>query len=368
MNPNRKLQRSICAWQSHVWSLARSAAVADPLPVRDIFKFSQQPMDGTIDHQSERTVQRFWGHDELSTAYSTITAADRPDALPRHLHGRRLRRQVQLPVVHVKWWGSYLNNFIVANFPVDKFLISFESDVPAGPNNPFSHPGEPLLNQIVRRGPTVRPAPARSPKSRSAAAARRSARRCTSTTPSCIWAKSFPEAGHRVLAQDRGPGRSAAGNHHRPEPAADVRPALGLAQPRLHDHGSARLDGAGRRSRRAYRRLPSARARRNSGLAFPGRCRDGPHRRRSSVDADGPDHAASGSRPATSRRATAAGRRPAGNRRVLKGPGVRAVHGPRTGRRPTAHRGTNEPRSSFADARTNAKTKAVELVPAGGDG
>jgi len=25
--------------------------------------------------------------------------------------------------------------------------------VPAGPDNPFSHPGEPLLNQIVRRGP-----------------------------------------------------------------------------------------------------------------------------------------------------------------------------------------------------------------------
>jgi hypothetical protein len=32
-------------------------------------------------------------------------------------------------------------------------LISFESDVPAGPNNPFSHPGQPLLNQIVKRGP-----------------------------------------------------------------------------------------------------------------------------------------------------------------------------------------------------------------------
>jgi PEP-CTERM motif-containing protein len=57
------------------------------------------------------------------------------------------------PVVHVKWWGSYLNNFVSPAFPIDKFLISFESDVPAGPNNPFSRPGTPLLNQIVRRGP-----------------------------------------------------------------------------------------------------------------------------------------------------------------------------------------------------------------------
>ena len=39
------------------------------------------------------------------------------------------------------------------NFQVNKFLISFESDVPASTANPFSRPGQPLLNQIVRRGP-----------------------------------------------------------------------------------------------------------------------------------------------------------------------------------------------------------------------
>jgi hypothetical protein len=44
------------------------------------------------------------------------------------------------PVVHVKWWGSYLNKFTTPNFPVDKFLISFESDIPAAPNVPFSRP------------------------------------------------------------------------------------------------------------------------------------------------------------------------------------------------------------------------------------
>jgi hypothetical protein len=60
------------------------------------------------------------------------------------------------PVVHVKWWGSYLNNFTTPNIPVNKFLISFETDVPdPSPTNPddFSHPGEPLLNQIVTRVP-----------------------------------------------------------------------------------------------------------------------------------------------------------------------------------------------------------------------
>ena len=56
------------------------------------------------------------------------------------------------PVVHVKWWGSYLNRPTSIPDPrVRRFLISFEEDVPVGPNNPlrFSHPGEPLLNQIV---------------------------------------------------------------------------------------------------------------------------------------------------------------------------------------------------------------------------
>jgi hypothetical protein len=58
------------------------------------------------------------------------------------------------PVVNLKWWGSYQEN---AHFEgVQKFLIVFESDVPADdPRNqyPYSHPGEPLLAQVVERGP-----------------------------------------------------------------------------------------------------------------------------------------------------------------------------------------------------------------------
>jgi hypothetical protein len=36
---------------------------------------------------------------------------------------------------------------------VTKFLIAFETDVPQSPTNPFSHPGSPLLTQIVNKGP-----------------------------------------------------------------------------------------------------------------------------------------------------------------------------------------------------------------------
>jgi hypothetical protein len=125
---------------------------ADPIPGRDILKFSQQPMDGTSITSPNGTVQRFWGHDELSTAYSTVGATG-PTPYRGTFMADDFADKFNSPVVHVKWWGSYLNNFVSPAFPIDKFLVSFESDVPAGPNNPFSRPGTPLLNQIVRRGP-----------------------------------------------------------------------------------------------------------------------------------------------------------------------------------------------------------------------
>jgi hypothetical protein len=134
-----------------IW-LAAPRASADPILGRDILKFSQRPMDGTQITSPNGTVQRFWGHDELSTAYSTVGAAG-PTPYRGTFMADDFADKFNTPVVHVKWWGSYLNNFVSPAFPIDKFLISFESDVPAGPNNPFSHPGTPLLNQIVRRGP-----------------------------------------------------------------------------------------------------------------------------------------------------------------------------------------------------------------------
>ena len=50
----------------------------------------------------------------------------------------------------VRWWGSYLQTGITQ---VDRFLISFEGDVPRRPGDPddFSHPGKPILSQIVYR-------------------------------------------------------------------------------------------------------------------------------------------------------------------------------------------------------------------------
>ena len=118
-----------------------------------MLKFSQQPMDATPIIGPNGTTQRYWGHDELSTAYGSATRYGPDDLTLGNFMADDFADKFSSPVVHVKWWGSYLNNFIVPNIPVNKFLISFESDIPAGPNNPFSRPGEPLLNQIVRRGP-----------------------------------------------------------------------------------------------------------------------------------------------------------------------------------------------------------------------
>jgi hypothetical protein len=130
-----------------------TAAVADPIKGRDILKFSQQPMDGTVIVGPTGQTQRFWGHDELSTAYSSI-GPNGPTPYRGTFMADDFADKFSSPVVHVKWWGSYLNDFINPQlFPVNKFLISFERDVPVSDNNRFSHPGEPLLNQIVHRGP-----------------------------------------------------------------------------------------------------------------------------------------------------------------------------------------------------------------------
>jgi hypothetical protein len=133
-------------------AVSLSTAVADPLPGRDVLKFSQKPLDGRPLFNPNGTVDRFWGHDELSTAYSQITPNGQTPYRGVFMADDFADR-FKSPVVHVKWWGSYLNDFIDPKLPVDKFLISFERDVPASTANPFSHPGEPLLNQIVRRGP-----------------------------------------------------------------------------------------------------------------------------------------------------------------------------------------------------------------------
>jgi len=153
MNASVALQRALIALILAACALLPvSIAFGDPLPGRDVLKFRQRPMDGTPIVNDAGGTTLYWGHDELSTAYSSAEAT-----APRIYQGVFMADDFAdkfiSPVVHVKWWGSYLNNFTTPNFPVDKFLISFESDIPQSATNPFSRPGEPLLNQIVRRVP-----------------------------------------------------------------------------------------------------------------------------------------------------------------------------------------------------------------------
>jgi hypothetical protein len=126
-----------------------SPAVADPLPGQ-VLKFQQLPLNLGLPPSTGG--QQYPGHDEWSTAYlqpqpsvstyqGTFVADDFAD-------------NFSTPVVHVKWWGSYQNNYLGNNNAgVQKFLISFESDMPSTVNpGGFSRPDQPLLTQIVTPG------------------------------------------------------------------------------------------------------------------------------------------------------------------------------------------------------------------------
>ena len=124
-------------------------AAADPIPGRNVLKFQQKPMINTT-IPGPNGPETFNGHDELSTAWGV------PDGLgnfPTHYEGTFMADdfadRFDSPVVHVKWWGSYLNQPTGTNDRVRRFLISFEDDVPQTAANNFSHPGEERFNQIV---------------------------------------------------------------------------------------------------------------------------------------------------------------------------------------------------------------------------
>src|SRR6187397_2814123 len=113
---------------------------ADPLSGRDLLKFTQRPMIATPIINSQGQVQTFLGHDELSTAYGFGTAVGPPQDYQGRFMADDFGDKLSSPVVHVKWWGSYHNDFINPQMPVNKFLIAFESDIPATPGG-FSRPG-----------------------------------------------------------------------------------------------------------------------------------------------------------------------------------------------------------------------------------
>jgi hypothetical protein len=120
----------------------------DPLPGQ-LPKFAQQPMVNTAIGG-----QVYFGHDEFSTAYGVGTAANPPASYRGIFMADDFADKFSTPVVHITWWGSYLNNNITPNPqpPVQKFLIAWESDVPVGPGQTFSTPGQVLQYEVVTAG------------------------------------------------------------------------------------------------------------------------------------------------------------------------------------------------------------------------
>jgi hypothetical protein len=125
-----------------------TTAQADPL-TGEIPKFSQQPMVNTT-----LGGQVYFGHDELSTAYGVATAASPPASYRGTFMADDFADKFSTPVVHVTWWGSYINDNITPTPQpkVQKFLIAFESDKPVGPGQPFSTPDHVLQYEVVTPG------------------------------------------------------------------------------------------------------------------------------------------------------------------------------------------------------------------------
>jgi len=132
-------------------ALVRTAA-ADPFPGQEL-KFLQAPMTGITITNPDGTTGDYFGHDELSTAYATIGAGGVITGYTGTSMADDFADNFDTPVVHVTWWGSYLN--LNPDHRLDQFLIAFEEDVPAGvagPDGtvlPYSRPGNVLSTEIV---------------------------------------------------------------------------------------------------------------------------------------------------------------------------------------------------------------------------
>jgi hypothetical protein len=130
-------------------ALVATHANADPLTGRDLLKFEQKPMVAT-----PLGGAIYFGHDELSTAYGVGTAANPPLNYQGRFMADDFADNFSSPVVHVTWWGSYIDDNLTPNPQpkVQKFLIAFESDIPAQPGG-FSRPGAVLQHDVVTAGP-----------------------------------------------------------------------------------------------------------------------------------------------------------------------------------------------------------------------
>ncbi len=149
--------KKICLLVLGVFLVTVAPVTATPLPGQ-ILKFQQLPLDGATITNPDGTTAVYWGHDELSTAYGTYSAGGPLVGYQGNFMADDFADRLDTPVVHVRWWGSYLQQDPTQ--PVNEFLIAFESDIPDpdGPTGPeYSRPGAPLLTQIVKRvaaGPT----------------------------------------------------------------------------------------------------------------------------------------------------------------------------------------------------------------------
>ncbi|HEV8290377.1 MAG TPA: hypothetical protein VGP94_00570, partial [Tepidisphaeraceae bacterium] len=133
-----------------VCALISSATRADPLP-GEILKFQQKPMVATT-LGPVGSGPTYFGHDELSTAYGILPEPTAPPYQGRFM-ADDFADKFETPVLHVRWWGSYMGPDHFVGGGVKRFYIGFESDVPASPTGGFSHPGTPLLQQFVVKGP-----------------------------------------------------------------------------------------------------------------------------------------------------------------------------------------------------------------------
>ena len=99
---NRMTSICVCAV---VAAVVAGPAVGDPLPGQ-ILKFQQLPMDGTPIDISGQT-REYWGHDELSTAWSRYTIDPKNGATQfigykGQFMADDFADRFRMPVVHVR--------------------------------------------------------------------------------------------------------------------------------------------------------------------------------------------------------------------------------------------------------------------------
>ena len=125
-----------------ILAVVTSMALLGGSAVGEVLHFEQLPLNGGLSPSSGGAA--FPGHSELSTmtpapiiGFSGTYMADDFSLITSD------------PIVKVEWWGSYLNTGNGGG--VQRFLLSFETDVPAAADEP-SHPGTPVISQIVSIG------------------------------------------------------------------------------------------------------------------------------------------------------------------------------------------------------------------------